>query len=191
MLKGIVKGVKTAGEKVIEGAGYIARKTDDTITNGANRFIDRQVSNLEKQKTVLGDMGSQYSKEEVEAYSSKYRPMRNTVPAIKDGANDYFKVNKEFVSTNPDNYSIPDRYKLTGYGATILGGAAVLGATNNTIEAAMEPTSTANIASVGTVNPVVSASSGLTPQNAFDNMGASGDINFALRRNNIKAPGTL
>lgn len=191
MLKGIVKGVKTAGEKVIEGAGYIARKTDDTITNGANRFINKQVSNLEKQKTVLGDMGSQYSKEEVEAYSSKYRPMRNTVPAIKDGANDYFKVNKEFVSTNPDNYSIPDRYKLTGYGATILGGAAVLGATNNTIEAAMEPTSTANIASVGTVNPVVSASSGLTPQNAFDNMGASGDINFALRRNNIKAPGTL
>ena len=31
MLKGIVKGVKTAGEKVIEGAGYIARKTDDAI----------------------------------------------------------------------------------------------------------------------------------------------------------------
>lgn len=191
MLKGIVKGVKTAGEKVIEGAGYIARKTDDAITSGANKVIDRQVYNLEKQKTVLGDMGSQYSKEEVEAYSSKYRPMRNTVPAIKDGANDYFKVNKEFVSTNPDNYSIPDRYKLTGYGATILGGAAALGATNNTIEAAMEPTSTANIASIGTVNPVVSASSGLTPQNAFDNMGASGDINFALRRNNIKAPGTL
>jgi hypothetical protein len=191
MLKGIVKGVKTAGEKVIEGAGYIARKTDDTITNGANRFINKQVSNLEKQKTVLGDMGSQYSKEEVEAYSSKYRPMRNTVPAIKDGANDYFRVNKEFVSTNPDNYSIPDRYKLTGYGATILGGTAALGAMNNTIDAAMEPTSTANIASVGTVNPVVSASSGLTPQNALDNMGASGDINFALRRNNIKAPGTL
>lgn len=191
MLKGIVKGVKTAGEKVIEGAGYIARKTDDAITSGTNKVINRQISNLEKQKTVLGDMGSQYSKEEVEAYSSKYRPMRNTVPAIKDGANDYFKVNKEFVSTNPDNYSIPDRYKLTGYGATILGGAAALGATNNMIEAAMEPTSTANIASVGTVNPVVSASSGLTPQNAFDNMGASGDINFALRRNNIKAPGTL
>lgn len=191
MLKGIVKGVKTAGEKVIEGAGYIARKTDDAITSGDNKVINRQVSNLEKQKTVLGDMGSQYSKEEVEAYRSKYRLMRNTVPAIKDGANDYFKVNKEFVSTNPDNYSIPDRYKLTGYGATILGGAATLGATNNMIEAAMEPTSTANIASVGTVNPVVSASSGLTPQNAFDNMGASGDINFALRRNNIKAPGTL
>ena len=191
MLKGIVKGVKTAGEKVIEGTGYIARKTDDAITSGANKVINRQVSNLEKQKTVLGDMGSQYSKEEVEAYSSKYRPMRNTVPAIKDGANDYFKVNKEFISTNPDNYSIPDRYKLTGYGATILGGAAALGATNNMIEAAMEPTSIANIASVGTVNPIVSASSGLTPQNAFDNMGASGDINFALRRNNIKAPGTL
>lgn len=191
MLKGIVKGVKTAGEKVIEGAGYIARKTDDAITSGANKVTNRQVSDLEKQKTVLSDMGSQYSKEKVEAYSSKYRPMRNTVPDIKDGANDYFKVNKEFVSTNPDNYSIPDRYKLTGYGATILGGAAALGATNNTIEAAMEPTSTANIASVGTVNPVVSASSGLTPQNAFDNMGASGDINFALRRNNIKAPGTL
>lgn len=191
MLKGIVKGVKTAGEKVIEGAGYIARKTDDAITNGANKVINRQVSNLEKQKTVLGDMGSQYSKEEVEAYSSKYRPMRNTVPAIKDGANDYFKVNKEFISTNPDNYSIPDRYKLTGYGATILGGATALGTTNNMIEAAIEPTSTANIASVGTVSPVVSASSGLTPQNAFDNMGASGDINFALRRNNIKAPGTL
>ena len=191
MLKGIVKGVKTAGEKVIEGAGYIARKTDDTITRKANNYVEKQVAKVDKQKEVLGDMGSQYSKEEVEAYSSKYRPMRNTVPAIKDGANDYFKVNKEFVSTNPDNYSIPDRYKLTGYGATILGGAAALGAVNNTIDAAMEPTSTANIASVGTVNPVVSASSGLTPQNAFDNMGASGDINFALRRNNIKAPGTL
>lgn len=191
MLKGIVKGVKTAGEKVIEGAGYIARKTDDTITRKANNYVEKQVAKVDKQKEVLGDMGSQYSKEEVEAYSSSYRPMRNTVPAIKDGANDYFKVNKEFISTNPDNYSIPDRYKLTGYGATILGGAAALGAVNNTIEAAMEPTSTANIASVGTVNPVVSASSGLTPQNAFDNMGASGDINFALRRNNIKAPGTL
>lgn len=191
MLKGIVKGVKTAGEKVIEGAGYIARKTDDVITNKANKYVEKQVAKVEKQKEVLGDMGSQYSKEEVEAYSSKYRPMRNTVPAIKDGANDYFKVNKEFVSTNPNNYSIPDRYKLTGYGATILGGTAALGAMNNTIDAAMEPTSTANIASIGTVNPVVSASSGLTPQNAFDNMGASGDINFALRRNNIKAPGTL
>ena len=191
MLKGIVKGVKTAGEKVIEGAGYIARKTDDAITNKANNYVEKQIAKVEKQKEVLGDMGSQYSKEEVEAYSSKYRPMRNTIPAIKDGANDYFKVNKEFVSTNPDNYSIPDRYKLTGYGATILGGAATLGAVNNMIDAAMEPTSTANIASVGTVNPVVSASSGLTPQNAFDNMGASGDINFALRRNNIKAPGTL
>lgn len=191
MLKGIVKGVKTAGEKVIEGAGYIARKTDDTITRKANNYVEKQVAKVDKQKEVLGDMSSQYSKEEVEAYSSSYRPMRNTVPAIKDGANDYFKVNKEFISTNPDNYSIPDRYKLTGYGATILGGAAALGAVNNTIEAAMEPTSTANIASVGTVNPVVSASSGLTPQNAFDNMGASGDINFALRRNNIKAPGTL
>lgn len=191
MLKGIVKGVKTAGEKVIEGAGYIARKTDDVITNKANNYVEKQVAKVEKQKEVLGDMGNQYSKEEVEVYSSKYRPMRNTIPAIKDGANDYFKVNKEFVSTNPDNYSIPDRYKLTGYGATILGGTAALGAMNNTIDAAMEPTSTANIASVGTVNPVVSASSGLTPQNAFDNMGASGDINFALRRNNIKAPGTL
>lgn len=191
MLKGIVKGVKTAGEKVIEGAGYIARKTDDTITSRVNKYVEKQVARTERQKEILGDIGSQYSKEEVEVYSSKYRPMRNTVPAIKDGANDYFKVNKEFISTNPDNYSIPDRYKLTGYGATILGGAAALGATNNTIEAAMEPTSTANIASVGTVNPVVSASSGLTPQNAFDNMGASGDINFALRRNNIKAPGTL
>ena len=191
MLKGIIKGVKTAGEKVIEGAGYIARKTDDTITRKANNYVEKQVAKVDKQKEVLGDMGSQYSKEEVEAYSSSYRPMRNTVPAIKDGANDYFKVNKEFISTNPDNYSIPDRYKLTGYGAPILGGAAALGAVNNTIEAAMEPTSTANIASVGTVNPVVSASSGLTPQNAFDNMGASGDINFALRRNNIKAPGTL
>lgn len=191
MLKGIAKGIKTAGEKVIEGAGYIARKTDDTIKNRANKYVDKQIAKVEKQKEVLGDMGSQYSKEEVEAYSSSYRPMRSTIPAIKDGVNDYFKVNKEFISTNPDNYSIPDRYKLTGYGATILGGAATLGAVNNTIDAAMEPTSTANIASVGTVNPVVSASSGLTPQNAFDNMGASGDINFALRRNNIKAPGTL
>ena len=185
MLKGIAKGIKSAGEKVIEGAGYIARKTDDTITRKANNYVEKQVAKVEKQKEVLGDMGSQYSKEEVEAYSSSYRPMRNTVPAIKDGANDYFKVNQKFVSTNPDNYSIPDRYKLTVYGAT------TLGAVNNTIDAAMEPTSTANIASVGTVNPVVSASSGLTPQNAFDNMGASGDINFALRRNNIKAPGTL
>lgn len=191
MLKGIVKGVKTAGEKVIEGAGYIARKTDDTITRKANNYVEKQVAKVDKQKEILGDMGSQYSKEEVEAYSSSYRPMRNTVPAIKDGANDYFKMNQKFVSTNPDNYSIPDRYKLTGYGATILGGAAALGAVNNTIDAVMEPTSTAHIASVGTVNPVVSASSGLTPQNAFDNMGASGDINFALRRNNIKAPGTL
>jgi len=70
-------------------------------------------------------------------------------------------------------------------------GPVQYGEKNNANEPALDPPSTANIASVGTVNPVVSASSGLTPQNAFDNMGASGDINFALRRNNIKAPGTL
>lgn len=191
MLKGITKGIKTVGERVVEGAGYIARKTDDTIMRKTSDYIENQVAKVEKQKEILGGMGSQFSDEEVKAYHSKYRPTRNTVLAFKDGTKDYFKLNQKFISTNPDNYSIPDRYKLTGYGTAVLGGAGVLGAVNNTIDTAMESSSTTNIASIGTVNPIVSASSGLTPQNAFDNMGASGDINFALRRNNIKAPGTL
>lgn len=120
---------------------------------------------------------------------NKYRPFTSTVGALKDMRQDLIRVK------NPDAYETYNRYGFTTKGGALAGGLFVAGAVDNTITAGIDQTSTNHMASLGTLNPVVnpvpSSSTGNTPNNAFDNMGASGDINFALRRNNTLTPGTL
>lgn len=120
---------------------------------------------------------------------NKYRPFTSTVGALKDMRQDLIRVK------NPDAYETYNRYGFTAKGGVLAGGLFVAGAVDNTITAGIDQTSTNHMASLGTLNPIVnpvpSSSTGNTPNNAFDNMGASGDINFALRRNNTLTPGTL
>lgn len=120
---------------------------------------------------------------------NKYRPFTSTVGALKNMRQDLIRVK------NPDAYETYNRYGFTAKGGALAGGLFVAGAVDNTITAGIDQTSTNHMASLGTLNPVVnpvpSSSTGNTPNNAFDNMGASGDINFALRRNNTLTPGTL
>nr|DAR93160.1 MAG TPA: hypothetical protein [Caudoviricetes sp.] len=120
---------------------------------------------------------------------NKYRPFTSTVGALKDMRQDLIRVK------NPDAYETYNRYGFTAKGGALAGGLFVAGAIDNTITAGIDQTSTNHMASLGTLNPIVnpvpSSSTGNTPNNAFDNMGASGDINFALRRNNTLTPGTL
>ena len=120
---------------------------------------------------------------------NKYRPFTSTVGTLKDMRQDLIRVK------NPDAYETYNRYGFTAKGGTLAGGLFVAGAVDNTITAGIDQTSTNHMASLGTLNPIVnpvpSSSTGNTPNNAFDNMGASGDINFALRRNNTLTPGTL
>lgn len=120
---------------------------------------------------------------------NKYRPFTSTVGAFKDMRQDLIRVK------NPDAYETYNRYGFTAKGGALAGGLFVAGAVDNTITAGIDQTSTNHMASLGTLNPIVnpvpSSSTGNTPNNAFDNMGASGDINFALRRNNTLTPGTL
>lgn len=120
---------------------------------------------------------------------NKYRPFTSTVGALKDMRQDLIRVK------NPDAYETYNRYGFTAKGGALAGGLFVAGAVDNTITAGIDQTSTNHMASLGTLNPIVnpgpSSSTGNTPNNAFDNMGASGDINFALRRNNTLTPGTL
>lgn len=120
---------------------------------------------------------------------NKYRPFTSTVGALKDMRQDLIRVK------NPDAYETYNRYGFTAKGGALAGGLFVAGAVDNTITAGIDQTSTNHMASLGTLNPIVnpvpSSSTGNTPNNAFDNMGASGDINFALRKNNTLTPGTL
>lgn len=120
---------------------------------------------------------------------NKYRPFNSTIGALKDMRQDLIRVK------DPNAYETYNRYGFTAKGGALAGGLFVAGAVDNTITAGIDQTSTNHMASLGTLNPVVnpvpSSSTGNTPNNAFDNMGASGDINFALRRNNTLTPGTL
>ena len=119
----------------------------------------------------------------------KYRPFNSTRSALSD-----FRQNLVTVK-NPDSYVIHERFGMTGQAKMLAGGLFVAGAVDNTLTAGIDQTSTSHMQSVGTmnpsVNPVASSSIGTTPNSAFDNMGASGDINFALRRNNTLTPGIL
>lgn len=120
---------------------------------------------------------------------NRYRPFNSTIGALKDMRQDLVRVK------DPNAYETYNRYGFTAKGGALAGGLFVVGAVNNTITAGIDQTSTNHMASLGTLNPVVnpvpSSSAGNTPNNAFDNMGASGDINFALRKNNTLTPGTL
>lgn len=120
---------------------------------------------------------------------NKYRPFNSTIGALKDMRQDLVRVK------DPNAYETYNRYGFTAKGGALAGGLFVAGAVDNTITAGIDQTSTNHMASLGTLNPVVnpvpSSSTGNTPNNAFDNMGASGDINFALRKNNTLTPGTL
>lgn len=119
----------------------------------------------------------------------KYRPFNSTRSALSD-----FRQNLVTVK-NPDSHVIHERFGMTGQAKMLAGGLFVAGAVDNTLTAGIDQTSTSHMQSVGTmnpsVNPVTSSSIGTTPNSALDNMGASGDINFALRRNNTLTPGTL
>lgn len=120
---------------------------------------------------------------------NKYRPFNSTIGALKNMRQDLVRVK------DPNAYETYNRYGFTAKGGTLASGLFVAGAVDNTITAGIDQTSTNHMASLGTLNPIVnpvpSSSTGNTPNNAFDNMGASGDINFALRKNNILTPGTL
>lgn len=120
---------------------------------------------------------------------NKYRPFNSTIGALKDMRQDLIRVK------DPNAYETYNRYGFTAKGGALAGGLFVAGAIDNTITAGIDQTSTNHMASLGTLNPIVnpvpSSSTGNTPNNAFDNMGASGDINFALRKNNTLTPGTL
>lgn len=120
---------------------------------------------------------------------NKYRPFNSTIGALKDMRQDLIRVK------DPNAYETYNRYGFTVKGGALAGGLFVAGAVDNTITAGIDQTSTNHMASLGTLNPIVnpvpSSSTGNTPNNAFDNMGASGDINFALRKNNTLTPGTL
>lgn len=120
---------------------------------------------------------------------NKYRPFNSTIGALKDMRQDLIRVK------DSNAYETYNRYGFTAKGGALAGGLFVAGAVDNTITVGIDQTSTNHMASLGTLNPVVnpvpSSSTGNTPNNAFDNMGASGDINFALRKNNTLTPGTL
>ena len=120
---------------------------------------------------------------------NKYRPFNSTIGALKDMRQDLVRVK------DPNAYETYNRYGFTVKGGALAGGLFVAGAVDNTITTGIDQTSTNHMASLGTLNPIVnpvpSSSTGNTPNNAFDNMGASGDINFALRKNNTLTPGTL
>ena len=120
---------------------------------------------------------------------NKYRPFNSTIGALKDMRQDLIRIK------DPNAYETYNRYGFTAKGGALAGGLLVAGAVDNTITAGIDQTSTIHMASLGTLNPIVnpipSSSTGNTPNNAFDNMGASGDINFALRKNNTLTPGTL
>lgn len=160
----------------------IAKQADNTQQVAQNQVQKNQaeVAKANEEATTQIDETAGFN---------KYRPFTSTVGALKDMRQDLIRVK------NPDAYETYNRYGFTAKGGALAGGLFVAGAIDNTITAGIDQTSTNHMASLGTLNPIVnpvpSSSTGNTPNNAFDNMGASGDINFALRRNNTLTPGTL
>lgn len=180
---------KDAAEKAAKEAkvvnpseNNIAKQTDNTQQVAQNQVQKNQaeVAKVNEEATSQIDETAGFN---------KYRPFNSTIGALKDMRQDLVKVK------NPDAYETYNRYGLTTKGGLLAGGLFAAGAIDNTITAGIDQTSTNHMASLGTLNPIVnpvpSSSAGNTPNNAFDNMGASGDINFALRKNNTLTPGTL
>jgi len=180
---------KDAAEK----AAKEAKTVNPSETNVAKQADNtQQVAQNQVQKNQL-----EVAKANEEATSqidetagfNRYRPFNSTIGALKDMRQDLIRVK------DPNAYETYNRYGFTAKGGALAGGLFIAGAIDNTITAGIDQTSTNHMASLGTLNPVVnpvpSSSTGNTPNNAFDNMGASGDINFALRKNNTLTPGTL
>ena len=180
-----VARAKDAAEKakaVNPSETSVAKQTDNTQRVAQNQVQKNQaeVAKANEEATSQIDETSGFN---------KYRPFNSTVGALKDMRQDLIRVK------NPDAYETYNRYGFTAKGGALAGGLFVAGAVDNTITAGIDQTSTNHMVSLGTLNPIVnpvpSSSTSNTPNNAFDNMGASGDINFALRRNNTLTPGTL
>lgn len=180
---------KDAAEKAAKEAKTInpsetnvAKQTDNTQQVAQNQVQKNQAEVAKANKEATSQIDET-------AGFNKYRPFNSTIGALKDMRQDLVRVK------DPNAYETYNRYGFTAKGGALAGGLFVAGAVDNTITAGIDQTSTNHMASLGTFNPIVnpvpSSSTGNTPNNAFDNMGASGDINFALRKNNTLTPGTL
>lgn len=160
----------------------VAKQTDNTQQIAQNQVQKNQAEVAKANEEATSQIDET-------AGFNKYRPFNSTIGALKDMRQDLVRVK------DPNAYETYNRYGFTAKGGALAGGLFVAGAVDNTITAGIDQTSTNHMASLGTlnpiVNPVLSSSTGNTPNNAFDNMGASGDINFALRKNNTLTPGTL
>ena len=160
----------------------IAKQADNTQEVAQNQVQKNQAEVAKANKEATSQIDET-------AGFNRYRPFNSTIGALKDMRQDLVRVK------DPNAYETYNRYGFTAKGGALAGGLFVAGAVDNTITAGINQTSTNHMASLGTLNPVVnpvpSSSTGNTPNNAFDNMGASGDINFALRKNNTLTPGTL
>lgn len=160
----------------------VAKQTDNTQQVAQNQVQKNQAEVAKANEEATSQIDET-------AGFNKYRPFNSTIGALKDMRQDLVRVK------DPNAYETYNRYGFTAKGGALAGGLFVAGAVDNTITAGIDQTSTNHMASLGTLNPIVnpvpSSSTGNTPNNAFDNMGASGDINFALRKNNTLTPGTL
>lgn len=180
---------KDAAEKAAKEAKAV-NPSETNIAKQADNTQEIAQKQVQKNQAEIAKANEEATSQIDEtAGFNKYRPFTSTVGALKDMRQDLIRVK------NPDAYETYNRYGFTVKGGALAGGLFVAGAVDNTITAGIDQTSTNHMASLGTLNPVVnpvpSSSTGNTPNNAFDNMGASGDINFALRRNNTLTPGTL
>lgn len=160
----------------------VAKQTDNTQQVAQNQVQKNQAEVAKANEEATSQINET-------AGFNRYRPFNSTIGALKDMRQDLVRVK------DPNAYETYNRYGFTAKGGALAGGLFVAGAVDNTITAGIDQTSTNHMASLGTLNPIVnpipSSSTGNTPNNAFDNMGASGDINFALRKNNTLTPGTL
>lgn len=181
--------VKDAAEKAAKEAKAV-NPSETNIAKQADNTQQVAQNQVQKNQAEVAKANEEATSQIDETVGfNKYRPFNSTIGALKDMRQDLVKVK------NPDAYETYNRYGLTMKGGLLAGGLFTAGAIDNTITAGIDQTSTNHMASLGTLNPVVnpvpSSSTGNTPNNAFDNMGASGDINFALRKNNTLTPGTL
>ena len=180
---------KDAAEKAAKEAKAVNPSETNVVkqTDNTQQVAQNQVQKNQAEVAKANEEAT--SQIDETAGFNKYRPFNSTIGALKDMRQDLIRVK------DLNAYETYNRYGFTAKGGALAGGLFVAGAVDNTITAGIDQTSTNHMASLGTLNPIVnpvpSSSTGNTPNNAFDNMGASGDINFALRKNNTLTPGTL
>lgn len=184
-----VAGAKDAAEKAAKEAKAV-NPSETNIAKQADNTQQVAQNQVQKNQAEVAKVNEEATSQIDEtAGFNKYRPFNSTIGALKDMRQDLIRVK------DPNAYETYNRYGFTAKGGALAGGLFVAGVVDNTITAGIDQTSTNHMASLGTLNPIVnpvpSSSTGNTPNNAFDNMGASGDINFALRKNNTLTPGTL